>query len=44
MSRGCLFGVGCLIGVIVVLVLLGLFFGVAGDWAVNLVERLGGVL
>ena len=40
MSRGCLFGAGCLIGVIAALIFIGLFFGlISGDWIDNLVGR-----
>ena len=40
MGRGCLFGAGCLIGVVVALVILGLFFGLIDRWVVYLLERL----
>ena len=40
MGRGCLFGAGCLIGVIVALIIVGLFFGLIENWVVYLVERL----
>ena len=39
-SRGCLFGAGCLIGVVVALVVIGLFFSIFENWVVYLVERL----
>ena len=35
MGRGCLFGAGCLIGIIAVLILLGLFFGLIGDLVIS---------
>ena len=44
MGRGCLFGAGCLIGVVVALVILGLFFGLIEQWVVYLVERLNAAL
>lgn len=40
LGRGCLFGAGCLIGVVVALVVVGLFFGLIENWVVYLVERL----
>ena len=43
-SRGCLFGVGCLIGVVVALVVVGLFFSLFESWVVYLVERIGDAL
>ena len=44
MGRGCLFGAGCLIGVVVALILIGLFFGIMGDWVVFVVERIRNAL
>ena len=44
MGRGCLFGAGCLIGVVVALVIVGLFFGLIEQWVVYLVERLNDAL
>jgi hypothetical protein len=40
MGRGCFFGAGCLIGIVVALIIIGLFFGlINGDWISNLVGR-----
>ena len=44
MGRGCLFGAGCLIGVMIALVIVGLFFGLIENWVVYLVERLRAAL
>lgn len=44
MGRGCLFGAGCLIGVVVALVVVGLFFGLVENWVSFLVERLRAAL
>lgn len=46
MGRGCCFGVGCLIGVVAILLLVLLFFGIVNiawlDWAVDLLEKIFG--
>lgn len=44
MGRGCLFGAGCLIGVVVALIVIGLFFGLIEQWVVYLVDRLDAAL
>ena len=44
MGRGCLFGAGCLIGVIIALILVALFFGLLEQWVVYLVQRLDAAL
>ncbi len=44
MGRGCLFGAGCLIGVIIALLIVGLFFGLVENWVVYLVDRLRAAL
>ena len=44
MGRGCLFGAGCLIGVVLALILIGLFFGLIEQWVVYLVQRLDAAL
>ncbi|MDE2938434.1 MAG: hypothetical protein OXR67_05895 [Chloroflexota bacterium] len=44
MGRGCLFGAGCLIGVVVALLIVGLFFGLVENWVVYLVDRLRAAL
>ena len=38
MGRGCLFGAGCLLGLVVALMLIGIFFGLIEQWVVYLVK------
>ena len=46
MGRGCCFGIGCLVGVVALVVLVLLFFGIVNiarlDWAVDLLEKIFG--
>ncbi len=40
LSRGCLYGAGCVIGAIIALILVGMFFGLINDFVVRVVTML----